>query len=60
MKEKVLTSEEVSSYFRIPKLTVYKLAKDGAIPAAKVGKHWRFKKCELDKWFRKKQASTNK
>ena len=49
MTEKVLTSEEVSSYFRIPKLTVYKLAKDGEIPAAKVGKHWRFKKCECQR-----------
>ena len=38
----ILTAAEVALFLRIPKSTVYKLAKLGDIPARRIGKHWRF------------------
>jgi len=47
----VLTIEEVSSYLRIPKSTLYKLAQERRLPCQKVGRHWRFHKATLDQWL---------
>jgi len=45
----VMTVDEVSSYLRIPKSTLYKLAQEGKLPCQKVGRHWRFRKEALDR-----------
>lgn len=47
----ILTLEELHSYLKIPKPTLYALAQTGRIPAAKVGKHWRFRKTDIDEWL---------
>lgn len=47
----VLTVEELSSYLRIAKSTLYKLAQEGRLPGQKVGKHWRFRKAAVDRWL---------
>jgi len=47
----VMTVDEVSSYLRIPKSTLYKLAQEGKLPCQKVGRHWRFRKEALDRWL---------
>lgn len=52
MTSEIMTTEEVAQYFRLAEATVYKLAQSGEIPAAKVGRAWRFKKNMLDEWFR--------
>lgn len=49
----IMTISEVADYLRIPKSTLYKLCQGGNIPASKVGKHWRFRKDEIDQWFKK-------
>jgi excisionase family DNA binding protein len=51
----VLTLEELSSYLKIPKSTVYKLVREGKIPAQKVGRHWRFRKETIDRWLENRQ-----
>jgi excisionase family DNA binding protein len=51
MESDILTLDEVHSYLKIPKPTIYALAQNGRIPAAKVGKHWRFRKGEIDDWL---------
>ena len=38
----ILTIVEVAHFLRVPKSTVYKLARLGQIPARRIGKHWRF------------------
>jgi excisionase family DNA binding protein len=38
----ILTVAEVALFLRVPKSTVYKLARLGQIPARRIGKHWRF------------------
>jgi excisionase family DNA binding protein len=47
----VLTIEELSVYLKIPKSTLYKLVREGKVPAQKVGRHWRFRKKAIDRWL---------
>lgn len=47
----VLTLEEACLYLKIPKSSLYKLAKSGRIPCQKVGRHWRFSKEAVDRWL---------
>ena len=53
----ILTVEELRSYLKIPKPTIYALAQNGRIPAAKIGKHWRFRRADVDVWLRAQQWS---
>ena len=48
----ILTIQELHSYLKIPKPTLYVLAQHGRIPAAKVGRHWRFRRSEIDEWLK--------
>ena len=47
----ILTLKELHAYLKIPKPTLYALAQTGRIPAAKIGKHWRFRKVDIDTWL---------
>ena len=55
MTEEILSAEEVYKYLKIPRSTLYKLARDKEIPAFKVGRHWRFKKEKLETWLEKQE-----
>lgn len=54
----VLNADEVSSWLRIPKSTLYKLCSEGQIPCAKIGKHWRFDRAMVKSWFEKRVRET--
>ena len=45
---KLLTVAEVADLLRINKSTVYRMAKQGRLPATRVGRQWRFRKSVLD------------
>ncbi|MEZ4386685.1 MAG: helix-turn-helix domain-containing protein [Candidatus Krumholzibacteriia bacterium] len=47
----VLTSGEAADYLKMHVKTVCRLAKEGKIPAKKVGSEWRFLKSVLDGWL---------
>lgn len=47
-----LTLEETAQHLGMGKTVLYALARDGRIPATKLGKKWTFEKAELDKWVR--------
>ena len=47
----ILTIEEVASYLRLKPQTIYKWAQEKRIPAAKLGKEWRFRKSIIDRWL---------
>lgn len=47
-----LTADEVAKYLKVDIMTIYRLSKVGRIPAAKIGHLWRFKKTEIDEWFK--------
>jgi len=47
----ILTLEEVALYLRLKPQTIYKWAQEKRIPAAKLGKEWRFRKSIIDQWL---------
>ena len=47
----ILTVTEVARFLRVPKSTVYKLARVGELPASKIGKHWRFIRRDIHEWI---------
>ena len=47
----VMTSIEAAQYRKMHVKTVCRLAKDGKIPAKKVGSEWRFLRRVLDGWL---------
>jgi len=49
--DEILTIEEVAKYLKLKPQTIYTWAQTGKIPAAKLGKEWRFSKKILDEWF---------
>ena len=59
-KKEILTTKEVAEYLHIHPFTVHKLAREGKIPAFKIGTDWRFHKNYIDRWIRQKLSSNNK
>lgn len=53
MSSEIMTIQEASDFLRIPLSSLYKLAQQGKVPCQKVGRHWRFHKLALEKWFEK-------
>jgi PTS system nitrogen regulatory IIA component len=47
----IMTLEEVAKYLKLKPQTIYTWAQNKKIPAAKLGKEWRFRKSVIDKWF---------
>ena len=51
METDIMTLEEVAAYLKVKPQTMYKWAQERRIPAAKLGKEWRFRKSIIDRWF---------
>jgi len=51
MVETLMDIKQIAEYLQMNKMTVYKLARQGKIPAFKVASEWRFKKELIDKWL---------
>ncbi|NOS81330.1 MAG: helix-turn-helix domain-containing protein [Nitrospira sp.] len=52
----ILTVMDVAQFLRVPKSTVYKLARQGELPASKIGKHWRFLRHDLNQWMHSRSS----
>ncbi len=50
----ILTVKQLADYLQMDEHTIYRLAKNGKIPAMKIGAEWRFKKTLIDKWIEDK------
>ena len=50
-ESEILTVMDVARFLRVPKSTVYKLARLGQLPASKIGKHWRFLPRDIHDWM---------
>ena len=53
--EELMTIDEVASYLRVKKRTVYEWLKKGKIPAIKTVGQWRFKKSKINSWLENSQ-----
>ncbi|AKM83400.1 MAG: excisionase family DNA binding domain-containing protein [Candidatus Woesebacteria bacterium GW2011_GWF1_31_35] len=54
MNDEYLTLEEVSKKLKVNKITVYRMAKRGKIPAFKFGKVWRVDNKKLERMIERK------
>ena len=52
IEDEILTLDEVATYLKAGKRTIYRLAAARKIPAFKVGGTWRFSRAEIDAWIR--------
>jgi excisionase family DNA binding protein len=50
-ENEILTIEEVAAYLRLSPQTIYRWAQEKRIPAAKLGKEWRFRRSIIDQWL---------
>ena len=58
-KEEILTIEEAIQFLKVGKTTLYRLARDGKVPARKIGREWRFVKSQLIEWINEKATTNN-
>jgi len=56
-KKEILTAKEVADYLNLHIFTVHRYAREGKIPAFKIGMDWRFSKRAIDHWIKEKIAS---
>jgi excisionase family DNA binding protein len=57
--EPLLDSEEAATLLKIDDKTLQALARSGQVPAFRIGKLWRFRASELDKWVHSKISCGN-
>ena len=50
-KARFLTPAEVADMLRVSTMTVYRLIKAGDMPALKVGKSYRLREDDVDRWI---------
>lgn len=56
--DEVMNIDELSTYLKISKSTLYKLVREGKIPSQKIGRHWRFRKETIDTWLAEMPSET--
>ncbi len=54
----LMTVREVAVYLRVTEKTIYRLLKQGKIPATRVGHSWRFDKALIDEWLHRSSVGT--
>ncbi len=59
IRSTLMTIEEVAEYLRFHPSTVYRLVRQGGLPAVKVGKQWRFDRQALEEWLRANTTTSN-
>ena len=47
----VLTAAEVADLVKVPRSTIYEMARRGTIPAHRIGRAWRFIRQEIEEWL---------
>ena len=45
-----MTPIEAAAWLQIHQKTAIRLAREGSVPALRLGKHWRFRRSDLELW----------
>lgn len=56
-EDRWLSVEEIAKYLGVSKETVYRRLESKSIPAHRIGKLWKFKPSEVDRWVLTGNAS---
>lgn len=51
MENKLMTIQQAAEYLNVSRETLYKYAQRGMIPAARIGRHWRFDQRTINEWM---------
>jgi excisionase family DNA binding protein len=54
----LLTVAEVASAMRVSNMTVYRLIKSGELPAVRVGKNYRLRESDLERFLEERSVRT--
>ncbi len=60
MAEKIMTAEELAAYLHFNRSTIYKMAREGSVPAIKFENVWRFSKDAIDLWLKNRSVENFK
>jgi len=52
--DEVLTTRQAAEFFQIHPLTIGRYAREGKIPAFKIGSEWKFHKKQLARWIKER------
>jgi excisionase family DNA binding protein len=55
-----LTLDELADYLKRGRSTLYKMAREGRIPATKIGRTWRFDQDAIDTWLRRQGTTKSR
>jgi excisionase family DNA binding protein len=57
-QEPLLTADEVAALLRVPRTTVYRLARQGSLPVVRVSSRGiRFLRHDVDRWITRRRTS---
>ncbi len=54
--KEIMDTKEVSEFLKLHPFTVNKMAREGKIPAFKIGVDWRFHRRHIERWINEKIA----
>lgn len=52
MSDPLMTTDEVAHYLKVHRITVLRMIRRGDIAATKIGRHWRIRRAEIDRYIR--------
>ena len=58
--EVMLDSDEAAAFLKIHPKTLQRMARQGRVPAFRIGDLWRFRASELDAWLASTMVSSNR
>jgi PTS system nitrogen regulatory IIA component len=47
----MMTVRDVARYLRVHEITIYRMVNSGRLPAVRVGRVWRFRRDDIDRWL---------
>jgi excisionase family DNA binding protein len=58
-KDEVMNTTDTANYMKLTQKTIRDMARDGKIPAKKIGNTWRFLKSEVHDWLKSESLDKN-
>lgn len=55
MADRLLTTRELQDHLQLDRVTIYRMVKEGELPALRVGGQWRFSARAIDNWLAKQR-----
>jgi excisionase family DNA binding protein len=55
----IMTVQELARYLRVHVMTVYRMIQRGDLPAARVGRGWRFRRDQVDRWLKGREINSH-